>query len=147
MQTDEKKLFERVTTLLTAEYECAESLQATGIEVQDLLESGRYRHAKERLIGRGEVVDMMMTLDRQMAEALDGLSRPDTPEWLEIAAIARKLKDLLSSIMGVEGKNRTAIEHRCDEVGRALKKIREGKQVIQGYNQSYRASQRAYTQA
>jgi hypothetical protein len=147
MLTDEKKLYERVTTLLTAEYECAESLQATGVEVQNLLENGSYRRAKDRLIGRGEVVDMMMTLDRQMGEALDGLSRPDTPEWHEVAAIARKLKDLLSSIMGLEGKNRAAIENRCEEVGRALKKIREGKQAIQGYNRSYQPSQRAFTQA
>ena len=147
MQSEEKKLYERIASLLTTEYECAESLQATGVEVQTLLENGRYRQAKERLIGRGEVVDMMMTLDRQMGEVMDGLSTPDTPEWLEIAAVARKLRDLLSSIMGIEGKNRVTIERRCEEVGRALKKIHEGRQVIQSYGRSFQSNPRAYTQA
>ena len=127
-------LFQEIVAVLTAEMECAQSLEATTREVRHLMDHGQFDQMRDRLNARGEVFDMMISLDRQLRVLVEKRNKgTNFEEWQAIRALAEKVRNLMISIMQMDAVNEKQIIKKKDEVHHELQKLFAEKKSIKGY--------------
>ena len=140
MPFNQNQLYKESAAVLEAQLACAESLFATSSEIQTLIESGKFELVQERYFSRGEILNMMVSLDQQMGSLLAEAKRV-LPEkmWQSLIHIGRKVHELMLSIMSLDSENRSNVEKKCEEIRQALGNIRGG-----GYDISKNRSDYTY---
>ena len=134
MQTEMDGLIDEVVFLLQAEYECAESLKATSTEIQSLINAEKFRQAHERLNSRGEIIDLMVSLDHQLGGLMEQRQLvSDDPQWKAIEGLATKLRELMNSILSMDMVSQTRLNRHCEYIGKKLTELQNGKKLIQSY--------------
>lgn len=146
MQLGQHAIYDEVICILKAEYECAESLQATSTEIQSLMDAEKFQQVQERLISRGEVIEMMASLDQQLVTLLSdsGLVK-NGAEWDQILELVDALRGLLTSIRGVDQLNQRRMKQHCDEIGEKLRLLQQGKTLVKGYQRPMMRNQHSFS--
>jgi regulator of replication initiation timing len=127
-------LFQEIIAILAAEMDCAESLEATTREVRHLMDHDQFDQMRDRLNARGEVFDMMISLDRQLRVLVEKrVQGTDLDEWQAIRTTAEKLRNLMISIMQMDAANEKQIIKKKDDVHHELQKLFAEKKGIKGY--------------
>ena len=129
-------LFQEIVAILAAEMDCAESLEATTREVRQLMDHDQFDQMRDRLNARGEVFDMMISLDRQLRVLVEKrVKETDFEEWQAVRELAEKVRNLMISIMQMDAANEKLIIKKKDEVHHELQKLFAEKKGIKGYAQ------------
>ena len=137
MLPERNSSYDEIIALLQAELECAKSLQASSAEIQSLVETGKFEQARERLVCRGDVVDLMVSLDHQVENILAHRTPvPETDAWRGMVRLAEELRGVVTSIMGHDRVSRENLERKREEISRNLKKLIDGKKLVKGYRQN-----------
>ena len=141
MQSAMDGLCDEVVFVLQAEYECAESIHATSVEVQSLIDEEKFNQAQERLNARGEIIDLMVSLDRRLETLLKSRqSDSDDPQWGDIEILAAKLRELIKSILGMDAVSQTRLQWSCDQIGKELKAMQDGRKLMKSYGYRFKTS-------
>lgn len=136
-----RTLFQEILAVLEAEMECAESLEATTSEIQSLIDHDQYEQMRDRLSVRGEVFDMMISLDRQMQTLVEKrVPGSDIEEWQTVQAMGEKVRNLMIAIMQMDATNKDLLIRKKEEINCELQKLQTEKKGIKGYAQAYSPS-------
>lgn len=133
----QKNVVQEITAILQAEFECAESLKATSVEIHRLLESGKYDQMSERLNARGEILQLMVSLDKQWSALAKGyLDKIDADEWQTICQKGKQLKDMLQILTCDNTDFEQQLYSKYQETSQVLQTLSSGKKVIRNYSRS-----------
>ncbi len=138
MRTGKESLYDEIISVLHAEYECAESLQASSSEIQSLIDAEKFTQVQERLFARGEVFELMISLDCQLAELL--ARKPLNAvqeEWEDVLALAERLRELINSVMGMDRVSQGKLEDNCKDIGERLQALQKGRKLARSYGRCY----------
>ena len=132
---DHESLYEEIVSVLFAELECAESLEATSNEVKSLLEEDKFEQVQERLFARGEIIELIVSLDRKLEELI-GKTQPDpySEEWMEIRRLIGELRDFMKAIIGLDSQSTALLTERCSEIENRLRELQTGKKAVREYH-------------
>jgi hypothetical protein len=134
MFMEHKEMVDEIASILKAELSCAESLHATSSEAHTLLEEGKFDLLKERYRSRGEVLNLMVSLDRQLADLLTQARRVLTDdEWSSLIVLGEEVHRLMMSIMSLDRVNRNGIEDGCRDIAEKLKMLHQGNKMVHQY--------------
>ena len=134
MRTGKETLYDEIVSVLYAEYECAESLQATSSEIQSLIDEEKFVQVQERLFSRGEVVELMMSLDCQLAALLARQPQNAIKEgWEDVLGLAGRLRELITSVMGMDRVSQAKLEESCKDIGERLNVLQKGRKLARSY--------------
>lgn len=134
---------DEIVGVLQAELECAESIQATSAEVQSLIEAEKFEQVRERLMSRGETIDLMVSLDRQIKDLLENRQPgSETDDWNEIVKLAKKLHELVTSIMSLDRESQENLKKKGEEISKGLKTLLDGKKMLKAYGRPFREGHR-----
>jgi len=141
-------LYDEILGILKAQFECTESLQATSMEVQSLLDAEKFQQVQERLVSRGEVIDLMVSLDQQLTELLLRVDVEKADEkWNEVLFLADRIRKLMTTIMSMDSVSQTKMRQSCQLIQKKLDELQRGKKVsrryVQHFNEGHRSSYRA----
>ena len=138
MRTGKEALYDEIISVLHAEYECAESLQASSHEIQALIDAEKFVQVQERLFARGEVVELMMSLDCQLAELLARKPLNAAQEgWEDVLGLAGRLRELISSVMGMDRVSQGKLKESCEDIGERLQALQKGRKLARSYGRCY----------
>jgi hypothetical protein len=136
MQTE--GLVDEVISVLRAEFECAESLQATSAEMQLLIDEEKLEQVQERLMSRGEIIDLLSSLDLKLSSLLDGRqSESDIDNWDEVLDLAKKPRELMASIVSMDRVSQAKLSQNCNEIECKLKELQDGRKIVKRYGQYF----------
>lgn len=148
MRTGKEALYDEIVSVLHAEYECAESLQATSSEIQSLIDAEKFVQVQERLFSRGEVVELMMSLDCQLAELLARQPQNAIKEgWEDVLGLAGRLRELISSVMGMDRVSQSKLEESCRDIGERLNALQKGRKLARNYGRCFNHQNRSLMNA
>ncbi len=144
MRYDQNKLYIESAAVLEAQLSCAVSLHATSSEIRSLLDSGKMELVQERYFSRGEIFNMMISLDQQMDVLLSEAKRT-LPEniWQSLIMTGKKIHDLMLSIMSIDKNNQKNVEQKCEEIRQSIGMIKKDKNNVQKYAAQPAAEQSA----
>lgn len=141
MQREE--LYDEVISVLQAEFECAESLQATSAEMQTLIDAEKLQQVQERLISRGEIIDLLASLDSKLSALLVRRdSRSEISNWNEVLDLAKKLRGLITSVMSMDRVSRAKLEESCKDIDRKLNELQNGRRKAKHYGRYFKDDSR-----
>lgn len=141
MQSATDGLCDEVIFVLQAEFECAESIHATSVEVQSLIDKEKFHQAQERLNARGEIVDLMVSLDRRLETLLKRRqSDLDDPQWTDIEILAEKLREMIKSILSMDVVSQARLHRSCAHIGKQLKAMQDGRKLMKSYGYRFEES-------
>ncbi len=145
----QNNVIQEITAILQAEFECAESLKATSVEIQRLLESGKFEQMSERLHARGEVLELMVTLDKQWSTLAKGyLGKMNGDEWESAFQTGQKLRSVMQSLTSDNAGLEKQLQHKYKETSETLQTLFVGKKVMKNYSESmYGKASPQYTDA
>lgn len=144
MRTGKEALYDEIVSVLHAEYECAESLQATSSEIQSLIDAEKFVQVQERLFSRGEVVELMISLDCQLAELLARQPQNAIKEgWEDVLGLAGRLRELISSVMGMDRVSQSKLEESCRDIGERLSALQKGRKLARSYGRCFNHQNRS----
>lgn len=136
-----------ILAILQAEYECAESLKATSVEIERLLREGRFELIGERLHARGEILNLMQSLDKQwneLAKCYKGSKY--SPEWKNACARGETLRTMMNDIMGQDSNIEKDLRCHLNETGNILKTCFQGRKMMNSYGKDTYKLNRPQTQ-
>lgn len=132
-------LYDEVISVLRAEFECAESLQATSAEMQSLIDAEKLQQVQERLISRGEIIDLLASLDHKLSALLDRReSESEISEWDEVLDLAGELRELITSVVSMDQVSRAKLEANCEEINRKLNELHDGRKIVSHYGRYFK---------
>ena len=138
MRTGADSLYDEIVCVMQAEYECAESLQATSAEIQSLINGEQFQQVQERLISRGEIIDLMVSLDQQLVELLaQRNSDACTSGWDDVCVLATKLRELMTSIMGMDRVSQEYLKQNCEDIRVKLKQLDTRRKLLKEYGKDF----------
>ena len=148
MRTGKETLYDEIVSVLYAEYECAESLQATSSEIQSLIDEEKFVQVQERLFSRGEVVELMMSLDCQLAALLARQPQNAIKEgWEDVLGLAGRLRELITSVMGMDRVSQAKLEESCKDIGERLNVLQKGRKLARTYGRCFDRQNRSLMNA
>ena len=131
-------LVDEVISILQAEFECVESLQATSTEMQLLIDEGKLQQVQERLMSRREIIDLLSSLDLKLSSLLDGRqSESEIDNWDEVLELTRKLRGQMVSIVSMDRVSQAKLSQNCDEIDSKLRELQDGRKVVKQYDQNF----------
>lgn len=134
---EKKDIAKEILAILQAEFECAESLKATSVEIERLLQQGEFDLISERLSARGEILNLMVSLDKQWNELAKCYSgSPESPEWKQACQKGENLRSLMNEVMNQGSQLTDGITVHLNETSDILKTFYSGKKMIHQYNKN-----------
>ena len=131
-------LVDEVISVLRAEFECALSLQATSTEIQSLIDEEKLQQVQERLMSRGEIIDLLASLDQKLSSLLEQKkSESEIDNWKEVLDLAKKFRELMTSIMNMDRVSQAKLKQSCKDINRMLTELHEGRKIVKRYGQYF----------
>ncbi len=142
-----KDVAKEILAILQAEYECAESLKATSVEIERLMQQGDFDLMGERLHARGEILNLMLSLDKQWNELAKCYSgSKESPEWQTACEKGEALRVLMNEMIRHGSQLQNDATVHLDETGDILKTFYHGKKVINQYTRESQSLKRPQPQ-